>query len=106
MTQTSGRENTGSGRVYILALATAGWGALAFGAVYPWADWPLAGLSVVAGVAGLVVATRSDVDGTTRAFKAALFAVGAAIALQIVPLPNAIVAAISPHAAPLVSRLS
>jgi len=106
MTQTSGCGSARSRQVYVLALATTGWGALAFGAVYPWAYWPLAGLSVVSGVAGLVVATQSDVEGTTRAFKAALFAVGAAIALQIVPFPNAIVAAISPHAAALVSRLS
>jgi O-antigen ligase len=106
MMQRADCENARTGRVYVLALATAGWGALAFGAVYPWAYWPLAGLSVVSGLAGLVIAARSDIDGTTRAFKAALFAVGAAIALQIVPLPNAIVAAVSPHAAPLVSRLS
>ena len=92
--------------VHLLTVAALGWGALAFGAVYPWAYWPLAALCVVSGVAGLAVASRSNIDGTTRALNLALFAVGAAIALQIVPVPNALVQAVSPQTGPLVTRLS
>src|SRR5206468_3379025 len=47
-----------------------------------------------------------NIDGTTRALKLALFAVGAAIALQIVPVPNALVRAVSPQTGALVTRLS
>ena len=36
----------------VLLLVAIAWGALAFGAVYPWAYWPLALLSVVASVIG------------------------------------------------------
>ena len=42
-------------------------------------------------VAGLAVASRSNIDGTTRALKLALFAVGAAMPCSIVPVPNALV---------------
>ena len=35
-------------------MATLAWGVLAFGAVYPWAYWPLAILAAVLGVWGLV----------------------------------------------------
>jgi hypothetical protein len=92
--------------VQLLPLAALGWGALAFGSVYPWAYWPLAALLVAAGGAALSVAEHSGVDGTSRELKLALFGIGAAIAVQIVPVPNAIVATMSPRTGPLVARLS
>lgn len=92
--------------VQLLPLAALGWGALAFGAVYPWAYWALAALLVAAGGAALSVAEHSGVDGTSRELKLALLGIGAAIAVQIVPVPNAIVATMSPRTGPLVARLS
>ena len=93
--------------VQLLPLAALGWGALAFGAVYP------VGVLAARGAFGRrrraspwPVAPNTRVDGTTRALKLALFGIGAAIALQIVPVPNALVRAVSPQTGPLVTRLS
>ncbi|MGE5244009.1 MAG: O-antigen ligase family protein [Betaproteobacteria bacterium] len=93
-------------RACLVPLAALGWGALAFGAVYPWAYWPLAALCVLSGVAGLVVAAHANVEGTSRAFRFALAGTGAAIAVQLLPLPIGLLAAISPRTGPLLSRLS
>lgn len=61
------------------------WGALAFGAVYPWAYWPLAAACAVLGLWGWLAAGRGSaaVDGLTLA----LVAIVLAMALQLVPLP-------------------
>ena len=40
----------------VLTVATLAWGALAFGAVYPWGFWSMAVLAVMAGTAGLLAA--------------------------------------------------
>jgi O-antigen ligase len=103
---TSAWSTRGAAAAHVLPLVALAWGALAFGAVYPWAYWPLAALLVAAGLATLAVAERAGVDGTSRELKLALFGIGAAIALQIVPVPNAIVETISPQTQPLVARLS
>lgn len=62
------------------------WGVVSFGAVYPWAYWPLA---VGCGAAGAwaVAMTRAWRDPRARAIGVALACVGCAIALQMVPLP-------------------
>src|SRR5262249_23805224 len=39
---------------HVLAVVAVGWSALAFGAVYPWAYWPLAAVCLLAGILGLV----------------------------------------------------
>src|SRR5260370_28947059 len=50
-----------------LTLVTVVWGSVAFGAVYPWAFWPLAALAVVAGLAGLLAAAlEHTLHGATR----------------------------------------
>jgi hypothetical protein len=71
------------------------WGAVAFGAVYPWAYWPLAAASVLvfACAIGSSTAPRSV---PPAALIAALCVLGVAIALQLVPLPVGVLAAISP----------
>jgi O-antigen ligase len=89
-----------------LPLAAVAWGALAFGAVYSWAYWPLAAACIVAGALGLAAAGRSDVEGTSRALNMALVAVAVAIGVQLVPLPHRLIAAITPNAGAIVSRLS
>jgi len=81
------------GQVLLVLLA---WGALAFGAVYPWAYWPLA-----AGCAGLglwaVLTTEPWRDPRTLTLAWAFAAVALAMAAQLVPLPAPLVAYVSPH---------
>ncbi|MEO7189930.1 MAG: O-antigen ligase family protein [Vicinamibacterales bacterium] len=78
-----------------LLMAVIAWGALAFGAVYPWAYGPLALVSAGLGVWASVV-TRAWRDQTFRVVAMALAAVAAAIALQLVALPYSVVRALSP----------
>jgi O-antigen ligase len=91
---------------HLLPLGALAWGALAFGAVYPWAYWPLAALCIIAGVVGLVAGSRHQVAGASRTLSIALLATAAAVAIQLVPLPGSLVAAISPHSRAIVERLS
>jgi O-antigen ligase len=102
------RESRERGGVFasLLPLAAIAWGALAFGAVYAWAYWPLAALCVLSGVAGLFAAARRNVKGTSGALNGALLATAAAIVLQLLPLPGGLLTAISPRTGPLVGRLS
>ena len=94
------------GALIYLPLVALAWGALAFGAVYPWAYWPLAASCVVFGLSGLFVASQKHVDGTSRALNIALVATGAAILVQLLPLPAEAVAAISPNSSAVVNRLN
>src|SRR5687767_13349795 len=64
------------------------WGALAFGAVYPWAWQPLITGCAVVGVASWLVARRSGAPAADRALLVALCAVGALGAVQLIPLPR------------------
>ena len=70
------------------------WGALAFGAEYAWAYAPLLVLCVAVGVIGLLTGPRAA--NQLRPMGAALGLVLAAGALQIAPLPEPVLAAISP----------
>jgi len=79
-------------RLLILALA---WGALAFGAVYPWAYWPLAIVSAALGVYSLV-RTRGWKDQRIRTVAFALGAVAVAMVIQLVALPYSLVLKLSP----------
>jgi hypothetical protein len=81
--------------VQLLAVAAVGWGALAFGAVYPWAYWPLAVCSLAAGLAASLI-TPAPGPGARFALPAALIGVGAAVLVQIVPLPAWLLGAVSP----------
>jgi O-antigen ligase len=80
------------GRLLVALLA---WGALAFGAVYPWAYWPLAAGAVALGVWGLI-ATEPWRDPRVMGLGAALGAVALAIAVQLVPWPHSVVSTVSP----------
>src|SRR5262245_49453734 len=75
-------------------MAAVVWGALAFGAVYPWAHRPLAIACAVIGVVALVTERRSG--PRLGALSAGLTAIGLAAALQIVPLSEATFARVSP----------
>jgi hypothetical protein len=86
-------------------IAAAAWGALAFGAVYPWAYWPLVIVAVGVAAAGLVsrapVGWRQlDLSSTSLALAVFL----AAATVQIVPLPLPAVRAISPEAPSIIAQ--
>jgi O-antigen ligase len=78
-----------------LLVATIAWGALAFGAVYPWAYWPLAIGAAALGLWG-IMATHAWSDPRTRQLAIALTAIAAAIFVQIVPIPSHWLTVLSP----------
>ena len=78
-----------------LVILTVAWGAFAFGAVYPWAYWPLATASATLGIWGLA-GTRSWDDPRVRRVAWALIGVAVAIGMQLVPLPDSWLTHLSP----------
>jgi O-antigen ligase len=78
----------------VASVAAVVWGALAFGAVYPWAYTPLALTAALIGLAALIVERR----GRPRiaALATGLGAIGLAIGLQLVPLPRGVLDMVSP----------
>lgn len=82
-------------RIFVVStLLTLAWGTFAFGAVYPWAYRSLSLLCLATGVAGLAFGRRRL---TPHAWLfGCLFLVGAVGLLQIVPLSQGTLAAISP----------
>jgi O-antigen ligase len=87
-----------------LLMATLAWGVLAFGAVYPWAYWPLAVAATGLGVWG-IIATRAWEDPRARSLALALAAIAAAIGLQLVSLPYAWLDTLSPAVDGFLRRL-
>lgn len=75
-------------------IAIVSWGVLSFGAVYPWAYWPLAGASALVGLGGLLVVPGRPWQERPLAVALLLVATGAA--LQTIPLPSGVLEAISP----------
>jgi O-antigen ligase len=80
----------------VAALAAVIWGALAFGAVYPWAFTPLAVTCAGVGAAALALRRRGRPPILTLA--CGLGAIAATIVLQAVPLPAPVVDFVSPYA--------
>ena len=80
-----------------LLLLTVAWGVLSFGAVYPWAYWPLATACAALGIAGLrgsaQLSGRSAGDRFSAAPWLGMFALGAGV--QLVPLPRSALLAAS-----------
>jgi hypothetical protein len=76
-------------------------GTLAFGAVYPWGFVPLFGAAAAIGVAGLY---RTGLRPDQRPLALALFAVCAAGTVQLLPMPPAVLATVSPAAPALLAR--
>src|SRR4029450_14032821 len=72
-----------------LLLAPIAWGALAFGAVYPWGYWPLVIASAGLGLWG-IFETRAWEDPRTRHLGIALSAVAAAMFVQMIASPYAL----------------
>ncbi|CAN5516534.1 hypothetical protein BH23ACI1_BH23ACI1_13610 [soil metagenome] len=90
----------------VFPLCTVAWGALAFGGVYPWAYWPLAGASVLSGCFAIVVARAAHVDAADRSFRLALAGLAVAILVQLVPLPAGVLASVSPQTVDLLRDLN
>ena len=83
-------------RLYLAALLLMlSWGLLAFGAVYPWAYTPLGFAAIVVGGLGLVLGRSRP--WTERPVALALALIGVVAALQLVPLPAALLSRISPN---------
>jgi len=78
------------------SLALVAWGALAFGAVYPWAWQPLIAGAVIVGAAAMLVAWRRDASARGAAVLWALLAVALTASLQLVPLSVSLRQALSP----------
>ena len=77
-------------------VAVIAWGALAFGAVYPWAFTPLLTACAVIGIWGIVLYRGRPLDRQTRIALLAVAAVAAAAAIQLIPLPAGMLARLSP----------
>ena len=78
----------------VATIASLAWGALAFGAVYPWAYRPLTVVCLVTGLAAMGVARSQGVP--SRPLLVTLVLVWLAIGVQLVPIPADILAAVSP----------
>lgn len=88
-----------------LLIAALAWGAFAFGAVYPWAWWPLVvALQAVAWIGILVRAPGPESLRLTAVWVALALAVVAALA-QLVPLPLSLVRTVSPAAMDSIGQL-
>jgi hypothetical protein len=85
-------SSVGLGVCLLVLLA---WGALAFGAVYPWAYWPLAVAAALVGTWG-IIESEAWRHPRTKGLAIALAAVATAMAVQVVPLPSAVVGWVSP----------
>ena len=71
-----------------LILLIVAWGALAFGAIYDWARWPLLVACVVAGAWGFARAVPRERRGVNRPILAGLVLVAIATSVQLVPLES------------------
>ena len=78
------------------AVAVIAWGALAFGAVYPWAFKPLLVAAAAVGSCSLFLNRGRRLGPPNRAAMMALVCVLGAGLLQIVPLPARVLSTVSP----------
>jgi O-antigen ligase len=87
-----------AGLAQAFALLALCWGALAFGGAYPWGFWPLAAIALTAGAIGCLIPSAAGAARVSRLLVAALALLGAAMVLQLVPLPLAVLRTVSPNA--------
>lgn len=100
--QRSRARTPGSRFLLALSAGILTWGALAFGAVYPWAYWPLGIACAIAGAIGLTTAPKSTAG--MRAVAMALILLTAAVLIQLVPIPRPALDVISPKSEMLLTR--
>ena len=77
-----------------LLVADIAWGAFAFGAVYPWAYWPLLAGCACLGIIGLQTETANA--NWLRWLAIVFGAIGLVAAFQLVPLPRHVLLALGP----------
>ena len=87
----------------VLTICIVAWGALAFGAVYPWAYWPLTVACGVAGAIGLTTRTSAKYRRMT-AVLVAMIVLTSAVLLQLIPIPRTALNRISPNSEELLTR--
>lgn len=80
----------------VAAIVTLTWGALSFGAVYPWAYWPLIVGTITVGLLGLRISRGSNDRGPSRALGLMLAVMALATALQCAPLSPGFLSRLSP----------
>ncbi|MEO5896076.1 MAG: O-antigen ligase family protein [Vicinamibacterales bacterium] len=85
-------------------MALVAWGALAFGAVYPWAYTPLLAGCALVGALGLLLNRTKPFPCGTGPATLALVVVLAAGLLQLVPLPSTVLRTISPSTLEFLQR--
>jgi len=85
-------------------MALIAWGALAFGAVYPWAYTPLLAGCALVGALGLLLNRTKPFPRGTGPATLALVVVLAAGLLQLVPLPSTVLRIISPSTIEFLQR--
>jgi len=89
-----------------LPLCAIAWGALAFGGVYAWAYWPLAGVCFLSGCLATYVARDAAARSADAPLVVVLAVLAGAILVQLFPLPVHVLSAFSPHTADLLHRLN
>lgn len=91
-----------------MALLTAGvlvalaWGTLAFGAVYPWAYWPLLAVCAATGLIGC--GTGRGIGRLNKPLLVGLCTVGAAVSIQLIPLSGRTLESVSPSTETFLTR--
>jgi O-antigen ligase len=90
----------------VLLIAAVAWGAFAFGAVYPWAYWPLVAAVSTVGISGLAIGAggrtpRLRLTGLTLGFCAFLVA----SIVQLVPVPLTFIASASAETTHVLQQL-
>src|SRR5262245_38262679 len=73
------------------------WGALSFGAVYPWAYWPLAAAAALIGIRGLLWRRDIDARPLPGSVLMALAVTLVAMAVQLIPFQRDVVTTLSPN---------
>jgi O-antigen ligase len=91
--------------VHFLLVGTLAWGGFAFGAVYPWAYWPLVTASTVTSVIALSVRWSGARSRELGALAAAFPTFLAAGLIQIVPLSLSVLETVSPESLGVISQL-
>jgi O-antigen ligase len=89
---------------FALSIGALAWGTFAFGAVYPWAYWPLAVACQAMGLLS-IAAERRTAAGASRGLSIALLLLAVAGLAQLGPLPAAVLERLSPATPPLLAQL-
>jgi len=77
-------------------LLTVAWGALAFGAIYEWARWPLLVACAAAGALGFAREVPRERRGVNGPILLGLMLVAVAVGVQLVPLESRTIRRLSP----------